>query len=688
MIKGSDPLHHGVSEGAGGNSRGDENDTVVNSNVEVMCLDMSRSSLLANSTKPPSSSCSDTPSSCSDSNMSGIDFYCRQVPIFSQGVGVDYFVNGMGGYEGHLHQQPQGGELGFDQRNKQGGKSSSSPSNFHHNVNEECSATVATRLAGGLSDDCSGNNTRRRNFNHSMCNSPELRSCGDEYAAEARRNVPGSSRGVMAAASQTQSLGKRKIAESNVQANLPLLRVSDCGTKTVHIIPLGNTNVTSQFKCSCCDHVFELSFVTNHADSSAKEKDQERGRNTEVGLTCTYGNGLDSNTGEATAVDRSAEFLFRQQPDRESTSLSLLGMKFDKGFRVSAGSVRGNYGSHPMENETNASQGAVRHSLEDRRRRYQSGRFSQGTPKEIKANDSLFPSLPTFSPTSFVRAYVGEGNLPWEATLDNVPAVTVSCCVAALNLIAVQFLRHHVIDTRDHFCLFATGTYMIFASYFVAYYFLGHYTESFRRISRDKQFYIIANLIKAGILASLVPFATLHLSRIILFDEWDTNTLRNLGCIYTIPDFVSMLIVKRMSWSTWTHHLCVLLFNFFSTMNDYTQENVCRCVVVYAAFSTFAYCVNVLLASRFLGVKPGIARILSHVSVVAYLFFCGLNWVWQTYYIHRLLYGGNGHWTVYVYIALVGLVMYDDVTLCQWLIHNARNTAFAAAHHKEQQRRQ
>ncbi|RNF04818.1 uncharacterized protein Tco025E_07898 [Trypanosoma conorhini] len=301
---------------------------------------------------------------------------------------------------------------------------------------------------------------------------------------------------------------------------------------------------------------------------------------------------------------------------------------------------------------------------------------------------SLFPALPTFSPTSFVRAYVGEGTYPWEATLDNRPALVVSCCVAAMNWVVVQFLQYHVLETRDQLGLFVIGTYIIFSTYYMTYYFLERYSLSFARISHDKKFYTIANLIKAGILVSLVPFATSHLGSIIMFDVWDTNTLRNLGCIYTIPDFVSMIVVKRMSWSTWIHHLCVLLFNFFSTMNDYSQENICRCVVVYAAFSTFAYCVNVLLASRFLGVSPNVARVLSFVAVVVYFFCCATNWIWQVYYLRKLLREGHGHWTVYAYMLLICLVIYDDIMLNKWLIHNAKNNAGAAANYREHQHRQ
>lgn len=289
-----------------------------------------------------------------------------------------------------------------------------------------------------------------------------------------------------------------------------------------------------------------------------------------------------------------------------------------------------------------------------------------------------FSSLPTYSSTSFVRAYVSDISLSLE------PAVIVSGLAAALNMVVVSFLQHHVLDTRDHLGVFLIGSYMIFASYYMIYYFLERFSSSFRRIaSQDKKFYIIGNLIKAGILVSITPFAVVHLSKIILLDVWEGNILRNLGCIYAIPDFISMVIVRRMRWSTWFHHLCVVIFNYFSILNNYNDENVCRCVVVYAAFSSFAYCVNVLLASRFLGVSANVARLLSFAALVVYAFCCAVNWAWQVYYLRRLLTRGHDHWTVYVYMFLISLVMWDDVVLNRWLLNHARNNAYAAAQHQQ-----
>jgi hypothetical protein len=309
------------------------------------------------------------------------------------------------------------------------------------------------------------------------------------------------------------------------------------------------------------------------------------------------------------------------------------------------------------------------------------GTSSSGVSGGIVGGLSALSSLPSYSSTSFVRAYVSDISLNLE------PAIIVSALTAALNIVVVAFLQHHVLDTRDHLGLFLIGSYMIFASYYMIYYFLERFSSSFRRIaSQDKKFYIIGNLIKAGILISITPFACVHLVKIIVFDEWESNILRNLGCIYAIPDFISMVVVRRMRWSTWVHHACVVLFNYFSIMNNYQHENVCRCVVVYAAFSSFAYCVNVLLASRFLGVSVNVARVLSFVALVVYALCCAVNWAWQVYYLRRLLTTGHEHWTVYMYMFLISLVMWDDIVLNKWLLHHARNNAFAASQHLQHHR--
>lgn len=248
-------------------------------------------------------------------------------------------------------------------------------------------------------------------------------------------------------------------------------------------------------------------------------------------------------------------------------------------------------------------------------------------------------------------------------------------------MICTYILQEHVLSTKNHVGVFLLGSYVVFSSYFVAYYFLERLSMSFRKVSPDKKFYTISNLIKAGVLAAVTPFAVYHLQRIMLHDDWDSNTLQNLGCIFAIPDFVSLLVVRRMSTTTIVHHICVCIFNYFSIQNDYGKENICRLIVVYAAFSSFAYCVNMLLASRFLGVPANVARHLSLAALVVYMACCAVNWMWQVHYLRHLIGGPNDHWTVYLYMVLISFVMWDDLVLNRWLLQNART------HHAEQRGR-
>ena len=293
-------------------------------------------------------------------------------------------------------------------------------------------------------------------------------------------------------------------------------------------------------------------------------------------------------------------------------------------------------------------------------------------PSAITASSDSPPLVPIFRiQQSRMRAYLGE--TPF-STLHAQPVLVVGLAATSFIMACTYILQHHLLDTKDHIGLFFMGSYMAFSSYFMVHFFLEKYSTSFRKISQDKKFYTISNILKASMLAAITPFALKNLYLIILYDSWDTNTLRNLGCVYAIPDFVSLLIVKRMAWTTVFHHVCVFMFNVFSIHNDYNEQNVCRLIVVYAAFSTFAYVVNMLLASRFLGVSGRVSKVLAFLALSVYVLCCAINWTWQAHYLRRLI-KENDHWTIYLYMMLICFVMWDDIVLNRWLFRYFRNTA-------------
>ena len=113
-----------------------------------------------------------------------------------------------------------------------------------------------------------------------------------------------------------------------------------------------------------------------------------------------------------------------------------------------------------------------------------------------------------------------------------------------------------------------------------------------------------------------------------------------------------------------------MLVNLFS---DYSSPGVPRALVVYAVFSTFAYLVNLLLASRFLSVHAWAAFTMSILALAVYVSCLAINWAWQVWFLGALWHSGDGHkLKICIYVAFIALVAYDDIVLVGWLRTNAR----------------
>ena len=266
----------------------------------------------------------------------------------------------------------------------------------------------------------------------------------------------------------------------------------------------------------------------------------------------------------------------------------------------------------------------------------------------------------------------------YDVRLNALPSYALFLPIACVFACASAFLEVYVVSARAHFAVFAVGTYVVFSSYFVADYFLARQSTSYARIPDDKKFYVLSNLIKSAVLTAYTPQAAYLLYQSIALDEWSTPRIRSLGVLYAIPDFVSLFLVQRMALTTKAHHICVVIFMVINLYNDYAHENVCRALVVYAVFSTFAYLVNLLLASRFLPVKPRMSLAMSAVALVVYTSCLAINWMWQVGFVASLharkWANGDAHavGAIYAYLAAISMVVYDDVVLTKWLLANCK----------------
>jgi len=160
-------------------------------------------------------------------------------------------------------------------------------------------------------------------------------------------------------------------------------------------------------------------------------------------------------------------------------------------------------------------------------------------------------------------------------------------------------------------------------------------------------------------------------------DQWENGRIRNLGVLYAIPDFVSLFLVSRMTITTKAHHVCVVIFMVYNLYTDYEELSVARALVVYGVFSTFAYLVNLLLASRFLKIGTVASLCMSLVALAVYSSCLAINWVWQTRFLSNLWWTKPSY-GIYIYLSCISMVVYDDVILVRWLWTNVQHkTALA-----------
>ena len=127
------------------------------------------------------------------------------------------------------------------------------------------------------------------------------------------------------------------------------------------------------------------------------------------------------------------------------------------------------------------------------------------------------------------------------------------------------------------------------------------------------------------------------------------------------------------------HHLVVCVFNAFSLYNDYGESNVCRAIMVYAVWSTFAYLVNLLLASRFVSTSPLVSMVLSALALGIYSACCALNWSWQVWFLLGLV--RIKYFQVGAYCLLMSMLVWDDYILMRWLWGNVQKK-YRARNHK------
>lgn len=178
-----------------------------------------------------------------------------------------------------------------------------------------------------------------------------------------------------------------------------------------------------------------------------------------------------------------------------------------------------------------------------------------------------------------------------------------------------------------------------------------------------RRMYVQKNIVKSVCLALMLPPAVYFIVYPIwAFDVWHTYRIHYFAVLYGANDFVGLVCVDKLPKTTRIHHVVSTCLVLTSLGMDFQTSPMAQSMLVYTFFAASSYIVNYHLAVRWL-FKRGEKVWLRRCAAGIYALCCAISWSWQLMWLYRTplqLYH-------YVYIALMFMIVRDDIILMQWL---------------------
>ena len=209
------------------------------------------------------------------------------------------------------------------------------------------------------------------------------------------------------------------------------------------------------------------------------------------------------------------------------------------------------------------------------------------------------------------------------------------------------------------FVAFLLSCFAVNEAYAYASNSLHAWSPKFSALSEPRQFYVVKNVIKGYYLAFLLVLAAvLVFVPVLLSGRYDNQSIRILASLYVSNDFVGLWRVEKLATTTRLHHVTSLVFLLLAWQADFQEQSVARMLLFYCYISALSFPVNLYLGLRFcFNDAPARLRVISKYT---YAVGCLLNWSLQW----RLFEAST---EAYCYVALLALIVYDDIVLLRWL---------------------
>ena len=244
----------------------------------------------------------------------------------------------------------------------------------------------------------------------------------------------------------------------------------------------------------------------------------------------------------------------------------------------------------------------------------------------------------------------------------------IKIAIFSLFLFSIgQLIKYNIITVvpLEIYNEFLIVFYVTIFSYFILEKILNKFVKSFREINPEhKKMYVVKNFIKSFFLACLCTQLG-HFFELIN-SVLDLMFVKRCGIYYIMNDIIGLLLVKKLPPTTKIHHITTSLCGFAVIIKKANNLDVLTLIVLYAVFSSIAFCVNFYLGLRIYSIDVNFKRYMSNISFWTYLLSCIVNWILQCFFALQVIKVVPFYHTLF-YFGFLYSVGKDDIILMKWL---------------------
>lgn len=212
---------------------------------------------------------------------------------------------------------------------------------------------------------------------------------------------------------------------------------------------------------------------------------------------------------------------------------------------------------------------------------------------------------------------------------------------------------------------FALNAFFLLLSYSSLNKILSKNSIQYKYLSRNKQLYVLKNIVKSSVLCYLILFKVYFVKNLILSEPLINEELYSYTSNYVVNDFLGLVLCYNyLPRNTKFHHITSMILYIYIINEDFNTSLIARLILTYGIFSATSFIVNFYLALRLLYKDNDILNYVRITSIIVYIISISLNVLAHSY----IIFTNPFEYKVIFYLMVLTPIINDDIVLMKWLM--------------------